>query len=262
MKDHAQYAEMLALYAIGALDDNQECPDLEAHLRTCPECRQELAALRGDAALFALSAVGPAPPQGARQRLQAAISNQPRKAPAREGMVIGVLRPRWLAFVPIAATLVLAIFSLLLLRSNSRLVTRVERAQAQVNELEKQIKDNQQLIALLKAPDAVHMTLVSVHTQPQPQIKTIYSPNMGRLMMVASNMNPLPSHKAYELWLLPADGGAPMPCGLFWPDASGNAMMHHPLSATGIQAQGFAVTVEPENGSPAPTGPIQMKNAG
>src|SRR5262252_4149258 len=106
MKDHEQYVEMLALYAVGALNQTEDGHDLEAHLRTCEDCRKELAMWQGDAALLALSAVGPAPPQGARQRLLAAISNEQRKRPpARQRVVIGVLRPRWLTFAPIAATL-------------------------------------------------------------------------------------------------------------------------------------------------------------
>ncbi|MGH9567446.1 MAG: hypothetical protein ACRD4I_15800, partial [Candidatus Angelobacter sp.] len=63
MKDHAQYAENLALYAIEALDDKQELADIIAHLGNCGECQRELEALRGDTALLAVSASGPNPPQ-------------------------------------------------------------------------------------------------------------------------------------------------------------------------------------------------------
>ena len=262
MKDHAQYAEMLALYAIGALDDAQECPDLEAHLRTCPECQKELAALRGDAALFALSAVGPAPPQGARQRLQAAISNQPRKAPARAGMVMGVLRPKWLTFVPIAATLALAIFSLMLLRANSRLQGKLDQMQAQLADQGSKLRKAQALVDLLHSPDSIEVTLIAEMKPRVPHVKAFYSPKMGHLLLVAGNLDSLPPHKAYELWLLPANGDKPMPCGTFWPDAKGNAMMDHSLSASGVRAKSFAITIEPENGSEEPTSPIEFFGAG
>ena len=267
MKDHSQYAEMLALYATGALNA-EERPELEAHLRSCAECQGELAALRGDTALLALSTVGPAPPQGARQRLMAAIGPRRaggldrRKSPAGQRVILGVLRPGWLRFAPVAVAVFLAVFNLLLWRSNSRLTSRQEKMQAQVEQLSRELNEAQQIVALLKSPDTVRMTLVSTHTQPQPQVKTMYGPKMGRLLMVANNLNPLPSDKVYELWLLPATGGAPMPCGTFRPDANGNAMMHHPLSASGIEARGFAITVEPEGGSQAPTSEIMMSSAG
>src|SRR5215813_11891887 len=199
MKDHAQYAEMLALYAVGALDNAPECPELEAHLRTCNECQKELAALRGDAALLALSAVGPAPPQGARQRFSAAISNQPRKEVAQRQMVIGVLRPRWLTFVPIAASLALAIFSLMLWRANSRLLRNLEQAQAQLADRNEKLRQAQELAAVLDGPDSKDFTLVAMQHPPQPHVKTFYSPKAGRLVLVAGNLEPLPPNKAYEL---------------------------------------------------------------
>lgn len=261
MNDHTQYADMLALYALGAVDAT-EAAELEAHLRTCPECRQELEALRGDAALLALSAVGPAPPQGARQRFVAAIANEPRKAPVRQKMVIGVLRPRWLTFVPIAVSLALAIFSLMLWRANSRLQTKLEQAQAQLMDTNEKLRKAQELVAVLEGPDSQDFTLLPVKTPPQPHIKTLYSPKVGRLVLVAGNLEPLPPNKAYELWLLPANGGAPMPAGTFKPDQKGSAMMDHKMSVAGVDAKGFAITVEAESGSDVPTPPIRFAGTG
>lgn len=74
---------------------------------------------------------------------------------------------------------------------------------------------------------------------------------------MANNMEPLPANKVYELWLMPANGGAPMPAGTFKPDAGGNAMMNHSMTA-GMEARAFAVTIEPEGGSQTPTMPIKM----
>ncbi|HEY6251655.1 MAG TPA: anti-sigma factor [Candidatus Angelobacter sp.] len=261
MKDHSQYAEMLALYAVGALAKAEECSELEAHLRSCAECRSDLAALRGDAALLALSAVGPSPPQGARQRLLAAIANEPRKRRAGQRVVIGVLRPGWLRFAPVAAALLLAVFSLLMLRSNSRLQTKLDQAQGQITDLNKKLQQAQEVAELL-GPNSMHVTLVATTEPRRPQVKTFYSSKMGRLMLVAGNMEPLPPDKAYELWLLPANGGAPMPAGTFKPSAKGDFVMHHWMTQPGIEASGFAITVEPASGSAAPTLPIEFSGTG
>lgn len=262
MKDHSQYAELLALYALDALNESEERLELEAHLRSCAECRNELAALRGDVALLALSAVGPAPPQGARQRLMAAISNEPRSRPVEQRVVVGVLRPSWLRFAPVMAALLLAVFSLLMWRSNSRLLSRLEKTQAELEQERSQRNDLQAVVDLLKGPDTMHVTLVSTKVQPQPQVKTMYSPRMGRLLLVASSLEALPPEKVYELWLLPANGGAPMPAGIFKPNAKGNAMMDHPMAQSGIEAKGFAITIEPEAGRDTPTLPIRMVGTG
>ncbi|HEV2989982.1 MAG TPA: anti-sigma factor [Candidatus Angelobacter sp.] len=272
MTDHSQYAETLALYAVGALDNHQEQVELEAHLQSCDGCRLELDALRGDAALLAFSTVGPMPPQRSRERLLAAIGSEPRKdkAPLSRKFVLGVLHPRWLAIAPVAATLLLAIFSLMLWREDSRLRHNLDKAQAtlstqgqQLQELQSvrdQLQELQSIRDLVKARNAVHMTLVAAKWPAQPQAKTIYVPRKGLLLM-ANNLRPLPGDKVYELWLVPADGSAPMPFGTFKTDPSGNAVMHHTVK-TDKHPKAFAITIEPEGGSPVPTMPVVMGPAG
>ena len=58
MNAHPQFAESLALYAMGSLDDPQDLAALEAHLGTCGECRRELEALRADTALAVCAGAG------------------------------------------------------------------------------------------------------------------------------------------------------------------------------------------------------------
>jgi anti-sigma-K factor RskA len=270
MRDHSQYAETLALYALGALDNQAERAQLESHLESCDECRKELEALRGDAALLALSTAGPMPPQRSRERLLEAISTEPRKTPVSRKFVLGVLHPRWLAIAPVAATLILAIFSLMLWRDNAWLRRNLDNAQTtmstqnqQLHELQSvkdQLQELQSIRDLVKARNAVHMTLVAAKWPAQPQAKTIYVPRKGLLLM-ANNLQPLPGNKVYEVWLVPADGSAPMPFGTFKPDQGGNAVMHHPVK-TDKRPKAFAITIEPEGGSPVPTMPEVMGPAG
>jgi len=77
MSAHEQYADDLALHALGALE-GEERAALEKHLETCPACRLELDQLRGDMALMAMATTGPKPPQRSRQRLLDAIAKEPR----------------------------------------------------------------------------------------------------------------------------------------------------------------------------------------
>jgi hypothetical protein len=263
MNGHPQYAETLALYALGALDNPQELAELESHLGTCGECRRELEALRADTALLALSAVGPKPPDRARQRLLSAIAAEPRvskKAP--RPYAVGRLRARWFTFAPVAVMLMLAIFSILLgfevrraNRETKAARAEVERMQAELARTNAELAQNKAIGELMHASDAWPLTLVNVKTPPQPQMKIIYSQQKGSLLLMASNAPMLPENKIYELWLLPADGSAPMPAGWFKPDTKGHGMMFHQMTA-GVSAKGFAVTIEPANGSQTPTMPI------
>jgi hypothetical protein len=270
MNGHPQYADALALYALGALDSPQELADLRAHLGACGECRRELEALRADTALLALSTVGPQPPERSRQRLMEAVAAGPRMERRQEKpFVVGRLRSRWLSFAPIAVMLLLAVFSLLLWRDLRNTRRELRQAQAQVDQIRLDLEQKNKELAqakgvqdLLRAPDAWPVTLVHRSTPPQPQIKTIYSRQHGSLLLMATSLALLPEDKVYEVWLLPADGGAPMPAGWFKPDGKGNGMMFHKMQTAGVNAKGFAVTIEPAGGSDTPTPPIVMEPAG
>ena len=86
MSVHEQFAEDLALYALGVLQGDERVA-LEKHLEGCAACRRELEQLRGDMALVALSTAGPLPPRRARQRLLGTVAREPRRAaaPVRHG---------------------------------------------------------------------------------------------------------------------------------------------------------------------------------
>lgn len=258
MKDHAQFAEDLALYAMGALDD-QECPELQAHLGTCGECRRELEALRADMALLALSATGPQPPQRSRRRLMEAMASKPHD-PLKAGSRPASRRawPRWLFWVPLAASLLLAFHTVGLWLAHQDAHRAYDKLQAELRREREQNAHAQEILAMLNDPQAQHMTLVAAKTPPQPQVRTIYVRDKGHVLLMASNLAELPANKAYELWLLPASGGAPMPAGTFKTDWRGHGMMLQYLQSAGINAKGFAVTIEPEGGSPTPTMPVVM----
>jgi len=270
MSAHPQFAEALALYAMGALDDRQDLAALEAHLGTCGDCRRELEALRADTALLALSATGPQPPARSRERLLKAVAAEPRverRNPQR--YALGHLRRRWVTIAPVMMMLILAVFSILLWRDLRNTRRELRHTQAQLEQIQADLaRTNTQLAEakmvhdLLHAPDAWPLTLVSKKTPPQPQMKMIYSRQKGALFLLASNTPALPENKIYELWLLPADGSAPMAAGWFKPDGKGNGMIFHKLKSNGIEAKGFAVTVEPSGGSQTPTMPIVMEPAG
>jgi anti-sigma-K factor RskA len=249
MKDHAQFADDLALYAMGALDD-QACPELQAHLGTCGECRRELEALRADMALLALSATGPQPPQRSRQRLMAALAASSREA--MQGRPAAPEWPRWLFWAPLAACVLLLVSTVFLARAHN--VALKELAAERI-----QNAHAQEILAMLKDPKAQQLTLVAKKTPPQPQVKIIYVQDKGHVLLIANNVSELPADKAYQLWLLPAKGGDPMPAGTFKTDWRGHGMKLHYMQTAGVDAKGFAVTIEPETGSQTPTPPIVME---
>jgi anti-sigma-K factor RskA len=251
MTAHEQFAEDLALYALGSLE-GEVVASLEQHLDECAACRQELARLQGDMALLALTTSGPAPPQRARQRLLKAIGHEPRS------LRTVLMRRRWWTLAPVFASLVLAVFAIMLWRENASQRDRIMALKADAAHDQATLEEAKHLLALLTDPSAMHVTLVAAPAKPQPEGKAIYMPHNGALVFMASNLAPLPPEKTYELWLVPMHGDKPMPAGTFKPDPKGNAMVMMPPMTAGVEARTFAVTIEPEGGSLTPTMPMVL----
>lgn len=250
---HQQFADDLALHALGALA-RPEREALERHLETCASCRRELEAYRGDAALLALAATSSHPPLRSRDRLLSAIAHQPRGRALR---TLAVRRPWW-TLAPLFATMLLAIFSLLLWRETASLRQRLRNEalqhREQIENLQKELARSQETVAMLSSPETLQVTLAP--GKPSPQGHTLYLQRTGHVMLFASNLRPIPPNKTYELWLIPMHG-APMPAGTFKPNERGQVSMHHDMPP-GTEAKAFGVTIENEGGATTPTMPILL----
>jgi anti-sigma-K factor RskA len=253
MSVHEQFAEDLALHALGVLG-GEERVALEKHVEGCAGCRRELEQLRGDMALMALSTAGPTPPRRARQQLMEAVGREPRPGatPARPG---------WWRLVPWVAAAALAGGLAALWLQNSDLQRQIASLRNASAQQSAELQRAREVVSTLTATDAMRVTLVAAKTPPQPQGKAIYVRDRSSLIFLASNFQSLPPEKVYELWLVPTSG-APIPAGLFKPDAHGSATVINPPLPPGVEAKAFAITVEPESGSSAPTLPILMFGAG
>lgn len=251
MSVHEQFAEDLALYALGSLE-GAERHALEKHLQGCSPCRRELELLRGDLSLLTLTAAGPKPPARARQRLMAAIADEPR-LPATAPTSARRQRSWWTAIgwpaLRWASAVALVLVGIGLLRQNSTLQQDLTSLRAQFTDQGSKLDQANEVVATLMDPEAMKIELVAAGNKPQPRGKAIYQRRNRNLIFFASNLPPLPAEKIYELWLFPANGAAPIAAGLFKPDARGSATVVNPPLPVGVEAKNFAVTLEPESGS-------------
>jgi anti-sigma-K factor RskA len=258
MTAHDPYRDNLSLYAVGALA-SEESELLERHLQKCSSCREELRILTEAAGQIAM-AVGPTtPPAHLRGRLLARLRDER----SRQRTPLHGSQGRWRTYrawfwAPAFASAILFIgFATVwthereLVRENRELTTRLKADDSAVRRA-------RELISTLTAGDAQQVTLVSTAAKPQPEAKAVYSPQQRDLVLLAGNLNPLPVHKTYQLWLLPANGAQPMPAGTFKPDARGSAALVLSQFGGGVPAKGFAVTIEDEPGSAVPTMPIVL----
>jgi anti-sigma-K factor RskA len=210
--------------------------------------------LRGDAGLLALEVAGPAPPQRSRTRLLEAIALESHPKTAE-------VKARWWVMVPVFASLVLAVFAIMLWRENAQQRQRIDALQAELTQNNAAMEHAKMVIAMLESPEAVRVSLSPTQKPPQPHGKAMYLPQKGALIFMASNMPMPPPAKVYEVWLVPMSG-APMPAGTFMPDTRGSATVMMPPLPSGVQAKAFAVTVENEGGSQTPTMPMVLVGQG
>ncbi|GAA3765980.1 anti-sigma factor [Terriglobus aquaticus] len=120
--------------------------------------------------------------------------------------------------------------------------------------------DSQQVLAALADPTALHVTLTVPKEKKRPSGRGTYLASTGTLVFTGSDLSSLPANKVYELWLMPADGSAPIPAGTFRPDNAGNATLIN-SHFQHVAATGFAITVENAGGSLTPTMPIVLVGA-
>jgi anti-sigma-K factor RskA len=256
MSGHEQYADDLALYALGVLK-GEERVNLEKHLDGCSGCRQELEALRGDTALLGVGTAGPKPPQRSRQRLLNAIAKEPRLPAAIAAPGRRVNLWAWFGW---AAAVGMLLVVIQLRRQNASFQQAVNSLGSVLGSQTIELENARRIVDTLTAPEAQAVTLVTAKTPPLPQGKAFYLKNRSGLVFVANNLAPLPPDKIYELWLIPPDG-KPIAAGLFKPDAKGNASVINPPGLpAGVEAKTFAVTLEPSSGphdTPRGTGVMQ-----
>lgn len=257
--------EDLALYALQTLSQD-ESAELRGHLSECDECQAELARLRGDLALLALSADQHPLPAGARERFTQRIAGEPQPIPslAKPAEVIPIDRPfrfriaAWAGWLAAAVLLIVAGGLSFQVRFLS---ARLRDRDGRIAKLEASNSRAQRLADVLTAPAAQRVLLTAPKTPPAPTGRVVYLSARGELILQANNLAPVPAGKTYELWLIPADGSAPIPAGLFRPDAAGNGSVVLPPIPHGVTAKAFGVTLEDAAGSKTPSAPILLAGA-
>ncbi|MGC1463234.1 MAG: anti-sigma factor [Terracidiphilus sp.] len=249
--------EDLALYAMHGSSE-EETRAVRAHVQECDACRAELEKAVRDLAVVAMSIEEHPLPEGARQRFMekiAAAQATVGRGTDKPAIPIQGRQPagKQAAWIPWALAAVLALVAISLGVKINSLNGELSNESHQLADLTVENAHAQEVLELLTAPGAQHVVLTTGKTKATPSARAVYLASRGCLILQASNLEPLPENTAYELWVIPANGKAPIPAGLFWPDATGSASLVLPKIPTGVAAKAFGVTIEKSEGSPWPT---------
>jgi anti-sigma-K factor RskA len=257
--------EELASYAMQNLS-LEDSASIKEHLQGCAPCRAELAEVYGDLALMGIAVEQHPLPEGARERFLKRIADSAAVKPqetVKEVTPISVKNSRrgagfWTPWIAAAAMTIAAVS---LGVQNRALNEELQDESRLVTNLAGKASRAQQVLEVLTAPSAQRVNLTGGKAPAEPTARATYLPERGGLVLLATNLKPLPQDKTYELWVIPANGSAPVPAGLFRPDAAGTATLVLPPVTPGIEAKAFGVTIENASGANAPTSPIILSGA-
>jgi len=276
----------LYLYALQLLPET-EMQSASLHLKECPVCRGLVGDIQGDLVTYAMTAEMQAPPSQARERLLRQVAKEKKFIPVDpvEQRIEPVLYPRnsrmfqmeapeerrsktpvVMAWVGWAVAAGVAVAAGLQYQQTELIRLNLSRETAQLQQkLDANTTESERAQQVLQTLTDAKALQVAMHIPVNPNAPVNFNPEghvayvaeKGSLVFVATHLDPLQTAKTYELWLLPSTG-APVPAGLFKPDASGNATVVMPELPKGVKAAGFGVTVEEDGGSKTPTKPIVL----
>ncbi len=268
--NHAMFADTAALYVAGALPDDERS-SFEAHMRDCATCAAAVRSLGAVVRVLPQALPQIDPPAALRARVLSAATGSsaaaaaagPRREPSASRPFLQGTNARWLS---VAALLVVALgASVYAVATRQRLssvesqlrdvLVRLAQTEERAASASREAAGIQARLAVLTSSDLAEVNLSGQPSAPAATGRAFLSRSRG-LVFAASNLPALPAGKTYQLWYLTA--AAPVSAGLFKPDAAGRAIVTLDPPAAPAAASGLAVSIEPEGGVPAPTGPIYL----
>jgi len=278
----------LILFALQDLTP-AEAAEVLVHLEHSETARAELAAIQSDLAMYALTSELHSPPALARERLLRQVAKEKKVVPiksveraapattdeepmllAREGRVFQIdeePRPRravmgFLGWAGWAVAASCAFAAGLEYYQHQSLQEAYYAQNTKLAELTVQTAEAQKVMLILTDGGAMQVSLHLLPNgkpePPKPEGHVAYAADSGSLVFVGMHLAPLEDYKTYELWMLPSDGSAPMPAGIFKPSLQGFASVIMPPLPKGVVAKGFGITIEPDGGAKSPTMPIVL----
>jgi hypothetical protein len=234
-----QLRDSFELYSLGLLEEGEEKAAIREHLqRGCISCEASMKDALAVQTLLLSQAPEVVPPARLKRRVMGAVGVQP-------------MGWTWFAAACAAAMLMVALWINVVRRDREKQLADVRNQLAQVtNDRDKM----QSVFQFLQDPETKQVRFGDPATQP-PKGNVYLHPRLG-VLLIATNLPALPSDKTYEMWILPKNGGAPRPAGLFQSNASGQAFHMLPQPFNLADVAGVAVTAEPAAGSQMPTPPI------
>lgn len=255
--------DLAPLAALGSLDG----PDRSAFeaARHDPLVQSELLTWERLVGQIGLASEPVPPGPGVRPRVMAAAVPLPLVAPPRAPR-----RPSVATWLSLAAAAALALGALTWRMERDTARREAARARAELEtlaalnrDLRSRLDATQRRLEVAEAfrrlvgqPSTRVALLAGLPAAPLAWGRVVWSADRREAVLLTAGLPIAPAGKAYEAWVIAS--GAPVPAGVFRTDNVGRAV--HDLTRLDdlARAKTFAVTLEPEAGTAAPTGPMVL----
>jgi anti-sigma-K factor RskA len=255
---HTDFETLCAGYVLDALSD-EEAAQFEAMLREAtPEQRalyEDMKLIHGD---LALATEAHDPPAHVEAGIMASIQEDVRSTPPptrsdRAAVQRGAGIPTWV-YQGAAVALLLAVIGVGIWATQLR--TTVQQQQATITQLEDEVAQQDELLAVLAAREARLVSMGGLDPSPEGYGKVLWAPEQRRAVFQIANVPAPPEDKDYQLWFI-KDDESPVSAGVFHFNESSEELffvVDELTAAPSSQSNTFAVTLEPKGGMPQPTG--------
>jgi anti-sigma-K factor RskA len=232
---HVPFRENIPAYAIGALDA-EDIAALEAHLRTCESCREELAVYRAASDNLLMVPAPRMPSTALRRHMQSRLPGTPKSVRSRLRWSFG----RVAVGIAIIALLALNVFS----------ISQVRALQNQQAQLVNQIENGQMALAMLSYPNTQSFPIKEENVTGSLLLDKEYN----NAVLILRGLPSIPENQTYQIWLI-APNQERTSAGLLRPQAD-LPFISEPINAPQDLANfvGVGMTIEPAGGSDHPTG--------
>ena len=235
--DHKYWREHGDLYALDALDGH-ELREFEAHLATgCADCEAHIRAARETLTILHQTLQPITPSAALKTRVVERITRETpavAQKPQRN-------RRRWRI---ITGTLAAGVAGAIL--AGALVVKRYEPHHTVYRSV----------IDLLRDPSTRDLPLYGAGPTPEAAGRFLWNES-GEGHIFASRLPAAPEGKMYAVWTI-AQGSTPRYVGTIKTDATGQGGLHIKASGSEQPVETFAVTIEPEGTTAAPTGPTVL----
>jgi anti-sigma-K factor RskA len=255
--------ELLPFYVLDALTD-EERELVESYLAEHPEARTQIRDLERAASALPYGISPVEPPQHVKEALMARVAAD---AQAREHLSASAPAPvksqpsrRVMRFenffrsLSLAATAIAIVWVILLnvqvARLRNEIFTLNERLAAQAESLQQIITNLPQT----NPSNVITVSLKGTEVQPEIQGQLIADPSEQSAVLVISGLPRLEAGRTYQVWLI--NGGAPVSAGLLTVDENGQGVFIVASESAIGSFNALGISIEPDGGSPEPTGDI------